>query len=149
VLLFGILLNVTAAVGAIGFAWLDDHRGPKATLLLALTGLILLGTLVLLVESNLAFWVLGGALGLFVGPAQAAGRSYLAHAAPPDLRTEMFGLFALSGKATAFAGPLLVGWVTFLSGSQRIGMATIVVFFVLGMLMLLTVPEVRRARDPA
>jgi UMF1 family MFS transporter len=61
----------------------------------------------------------------------------------------MFGLFALSGKATAFAGPLLVGWVTFLSGSQRIGMATIVVFFVLGMLMLLTVPEVRRARDPA
>jgi UMF1 family MFS transporter len=147
VLLFGILLNVTAAVGAIGFAWLDDHSGPRATMLLALTGLILLGTLVLLVESRLAFWVLGGALGLFVGPAQAAGRSYLAHAAPPHLRAELFGLFALSGKATAFVGPLLVGWVTWLAGSQRIGMATIVVFFLLGFLMLLTVPEASRERD--
>lgn len=147
VLLFGILLNVTAAIGAVGFAWLDDHSGPRATMLLALTGLILLGTLVLLVESRTAFWVLGSALGLFVGPAQAAGRSYLAHAAPPHLRAELFGLFALSGKATAFAGPLLVGWVTWVAGNQRIGMATIVVFFLLGLLMLLTVPEAPRERD--
>lgn len=143
VLMFGILLNVTAAAGAVLFAWLDDLRGPRTTLLLALVGLILAGTAVLLVESQTWFWVLGALLGVFVGPAQAAGRSWLARAAPAELRAELFGLFALSGKATAFAGPLLVGWVTWLAGSQRVGMGVIIVFFALGLLLLLTVPEQR------
>jgi len=149
VLLFGIVLNVTAAAGAVLFAWLDDLRGPRATLLLALSGLILLGTAVLLVQSQTWFWVLGAGLGVFVGPAQAAGRSWLARAAPPELRSELFGLFALSGKATAFAGPLLVGWVTWLADSQRVGMGVIIVFFALGLAMLLTVPEQRPQTDPA
>lgn len=141
VLLFGILLNVAAAFGAILFAWLDDLLGPRTILLLALSGLIVFGTLVLLVEQPMAFWVLGSLLGVFIGPAQAAARSYLARVAPPALRAELFGLFALSGKATAFAGPLLVGWVTWLAGSQRVGMSVIVVFFILGLLLMLTVPE--------
>ncbi|NBC12922.1 MAG: MFS transporter, partial [Gammaproteobacteria bacterium] len=82
VLMFGILLNLTAAAGAVLFAWLDDLRGPRTTLLLALAGLMLAGTAVLVVESRTWFWVLGALLGVFVGPAQAAGRSWLARAAP-------------------------------------------------------------------
>jgi len=147
ILVFGILLNVAAAGGAVLFAWLDDWLGPRATILLALAGLMLFGTLILVVESRLAFWVLGSAIGVFVGPAQAAGRSYLAHAAPAAQRAELFGLFALSGKATAFVGPLLVGWLTWLAGSQRVGMSAIVVFFVLGFVLMLTVPEASRRRD--
>lgn len=147
VLLFGILLNVTAALGAVAFAWVDDWLGPRATVLVALGGLSVLGTLILLVESRAAFWTLGGLLGVFVGPAQAAGRSYLAHAAPPALRAELFGLFALSGKVTSFAGPLLVGWVTWLAGSQRVGMGTVVVLFLLGFALMLSVPEARAADD--
>jgi UMF1 family MFS transporter len=52
----------------------------------------------------------------------------------------MFGLFAFSGKATAFAGPLLVGGVTALTGSQRWGMSTILVFLLVGFVILLSVP---------
>jgi UMF1 family MFS transporter len=146
VLTFGILLNVTAAAGAVLFAWLDDLRGPRATLLLSLSGLILVGTAVLLVQDRTAFWVLGATLGIFVGPAQAAGRSWLARAAPAEVRSELFGLFALSGKATAFAGPLLVGWVTWLADSQRVGMGVIILFFLLGLLLMLTVPEPEKAQ---
>jgi UMF1 family MFS transporter len=58
----------------------------------------------------------------------------------------MFGLYAMSGKATAFVGPILVGWVTAASGSQRAGMATIIVFFVIGLLLLL--PVKAPVRDP-
>ncbi len=140
VLLFGILLNVTAGLGAAGFAWIDDWLGSKRTILLSLAGLIVTATLVLLVQSQLLFWVLGMTLGLFVGPAQAASRTYMGHAAPEALRTEMFGLLALSGKVTAFAGPLLVGWVTLLTQSQRIGMSTIVVFIAIGFVLMLRVP---------
>ena len=58
--------------------------------------------------------------------------------APPGMRNEMFGLYALSGKATAFLGPFVLGTVTFWTGSQRWGMATILVFFIVGGLMLAT-----------
>ena len=147
VLVFGIALNVTAAVGAGLFAWLDDWLGPKTVILLALAGLMIFGTAVLLVESRLAFWILGSLLGIFLGPAQAAGRSYLARVAPAHLRTELFGLFALSGKATAFLGPLLVGWVTWMADSQRVGMGVIVAFFLAGFLVMLTVPAAHAVRQ--
>lgn len=136
---FGIAMNVTAGLGAFAFGWFDDRVGPKATITVSLLGLILLGGGLLIVESKAWFWTLGLPLGLFVGPAQSASRSLMAHLAPEDLRTEMFGLFALSGKITAFAGPAILGWVTVVSGSQRWGMATILVSLVIGLLILLPV----------
>ena len=78
-------------------------------------------------------------LGVFVGPAQAASRSLMARMAPPDLRTEMFGLYALSGKSTSFLGPLIFGLVTAGFESQRAGMATILVFWIVGLALLATV----------
>ncbi len=145
VLLFGIGLNVTAGVGAVVFAWVDDWLGSKRTILISLVGLIVPGTLLLLVESPELFWAFGLLLGVFVGPVQAAGRSYLARTAPVHLRNEMFGLFAFSGKATAFLGPLLVGWVTGFFDSQRAGMSVIIVFLAIGFLLMLTVPAAARA----
>src|SRR5699024_900303 len=143
ILLFGITLNVTAALGAAVFAWVDDWIGSKQAILLSLIGLIVFGTLVLLVETPTLFWTFGLLLGIFVGPAQAASRSFLAITAPEPLRNEMFGLFALSGKVTSFLGPLLVGWGTYLSGSQRIGMSVIIIFFIIGFLIMITVPAAK------
>ena len=145
---FGIVMNVTAGLGAALFAWVDDWIGPKRTILISLGALTVLGGIIVLIDSKTQFWIFGPMLGLFVGPAQAASRSMMAHMAPAGMRTAMFGLYALSGKATAFLGPALLGWVTALAGSQRWGMATILVFFLLGMAVLVTVPPVhaRRAR---
>ncbi len=140
VLQFAIALNVTAGLGALGFAWVDDALGGRNTVLVSLVGLACSALAILLVESMVGFWAWGMILGIFVGPLQSASRSYLARVAPEHLQTQMFGLFAFSGKATAFAGPLLVGTVTGLTGSQRWGMATILVFLVAGFLIMLTVP---------
>jgi len=136
ILVFGILLNVAAGLGAAGFAWIDDLLGARRTILLALVGLIVGGAAILVVESRVWFTVFGCVIGVFIGPAQAASRSLMARLAPAEVRTEMFGLYALSGKATAFVGPALVGWVTLWVGSQRAGMATILVFFVVGFVLL-------------
>lgn len=141
VLLFGIGLNLTAGIGAAAFGWLDDKMGSRSTMLWSLVGLIFTTSAVLLVNNLTWFWVFGLALGVFVGPVQAASRTYMAHISPPDLQNQMFGLMALSGKVTAFVGPLLVGWLTLWSGSQRIGMSVIVVLFVLGLILLYRVPE--------
>ncbi len=142
ILVFGILLNVAAGLGAAVFSWVDDWIGAKRTIVISLIGLIVAGGAILAVESRTAFTVLGCVIGVFLGPAQSASRSMMARLAPTESRTQLFGLYALSGKATAFVGPALVGWITFLAGSQRAGMATIPVFFLVGLILLLPL------RDP-
>jgi UMF1 family MFS transporter len=133
---FGIALNVSAGCGALAFAWVDDWIGSKRTILIALLGLTVFGGILVLVESTLMLWIFGVALGIFVGPAQAAGRSLMARLAPSDRETEMFGLYALAGKATAFLGPLVLAFATDIFDSQRAGMATILVFLIVGMAIL-------------
>ena len=149
VLQFAIALNVTAGLGALGFAWIDDALGGRNTILLSLMGLGCSAFAILVVDGATAFWIWGMILGIFVGPLQSASRSHLARVAPPHLQTQMFGLFAFSGKATAFAGPLLVGWVTSVTDSQRWGMSTILLFLLIGFVLMLKVPatEARKAED--
>ena len=149
ILIFAILINVTSGLGALLFAWIDDWAGPKPTILLSLVALLVLGTAILLIESKTAFYVLAAAIGLFIGPAQSASRSLMARLAEPQERTELFGLYALSGRATAFLGPLLVGWLTYFSGSQRIGMAAVIGFFLAGLLLLAPLKLPSQARGAA
>jgi UMF1 family MFS transporter len=141
VIQFGIALNVTAGLGALAFSWADDKFGAKAVIVVSLLALIGLGAAALVVESKTLFWAIGMALGVFVGPSQAASRSMMARLAPDNMQTEMFGLYALSGKATAFMGPLAFGYATDLFQSQRAGMATILVFFAVGLALLSLVRE--------
>ncbi len=143
-ILFGIAMNVTAGLGAAAFAWVDDVIGSKRTIVIAVSCLAVLGGALLVVEGKTLFWVVALPLGAFIGPAQAASRSLMARLAPAEMRTEMFGLFALSGKATAFLGPALLAFVTDTLNSQRAGMATILVFFAAGLVLLLPVSEPKR-----
>ncbi len=83
-------------------------------------------------------------LGVFFGPAQAASRSLMARLAPTGMEAEMFGLYALSGKATAFLGPLLLAWATTAFDSQRAGMATVLIFLVTGFVLLIPLKEPAR-----
>jgi UMF1 family MFS transporter len=138
---FAIALNVAAACGAAAFSWIDDWIGPKRTLLFSIAGLIASGTVLVLTKSIIVFWIAGIVLSALIGAAQAVSRAFMARLAPGSMETEMFGLYALSGKATAFAGPLVLALVTDAFDSQRAGMATVLGFFALGFVLLLWVKE--------
>jgi MFS transporter, UMF1 family len=138
---FGILLNVTAGLGTLAFAWVDDWLGSKPTLLISLAGLIAASTAAILVDGILWFWIAGGILGFFVGPPQSASRSLMARLAPVGQETQFFGLYALSGRSTAFMGPAVVGTVTALFDSQRVGLASLIAFFIVGFIFMLGVVE--------
>ena len=88
--------------------------------------------------------LLGVGIGLTIGPAQAASRSLLTRIAPAEGITQYFGLLALSGRVTSFVGPLTVGILTTVSGSQRVGISVIVLFFLGGAALL---AGVRPSRD--
>lgn len=147
VLMFGIRLLIAAGLGTLAFAFIEDRIGAKMTVLVSVLALAAFGTAVLLVEQRWAFLWLATALGLFVGPAQAASRSLMAHIAPPNACGAYFGLFALSGRVTGFLGPLALSLVTGLTGSLRAGMAVIVVFLLVGAALLARVPY--QTRMPA
>lgn len=145
IIMFGILLNITAAAGAFGFAWMDDLVGSKPTIILGVFAIGALGIPLLLITSTLWFWILGGTIGLFFGPVQAAARSLMARMAPPGRETQMFGLLTLSGKAISFLGPITVATVIELTGDQRLGMATVLPYIFVGGILMLTVKAPRQS----
>lgn len=144
IVMFAIALNVVAGLGSVGFAWIDDRIGAKPTILMAVGGLAVTGTVLLLIEDKAWFWWSAMGLGLCFGPAQAAGRSLMARLSPEGRVAEMFGLYSLTGKAAGFLGPAALGWATASFGSQRAGMASILVFFAVGFALMLTVRDPHR-----
>ncbi len=141
VLIFGIVVNVTAGAGAIAFGYLDDRVGARQTIIVSLLGLITATAIAILTTSEALFWVAGILIGIFAGPNQAASRSLLARFVPHEKENEFFGFFAFSGKLTAFIGPLLLGILTQQFGSQRVGVSVVLVLLVFGLALLLRVDE--------
>lgn len=144
ILIFGIAMNIAAGLGAAGFALIEDRIGARRMVLAALAAMVALGIPLLMTTSASWFWALALSLGLFFGPAQAASRSFMARMAPPHEVAAWFGLFALSGRVTGFLGPAVLAAVTAATDSQRLGLATVLVFLALGALILATVPPDRR-----
>ncbi len=141
VLFFGIIVNIAAGIGAWCFGYLDDRLGGKLTIQITLVGFVIAAIVAVVPQEKIWFWIAGILVGLFAGPNQSASRSLMGRFVPQNKETEFYGFYAFSGKATAFLGPLLMGVITQASGSQRFGMATVGLFFIVGGLLLRTVDE--------
>ncbi len=142
-MLFGLAINVTAGLGAFAMGFLDDRIGGKKTILISLVGLSLavLWAALARAESTTSLYMAGLAIGIFMGPSQAASRSLLGRFVPLEKETEFYGFFAFSAKATAFMGPIVYSIMTTAFESPRYGVGAIVVFFLIGGLILLSVDE--------
>jgi len=152
IMIFGIVLNITAGLGAFALGFLDDRLGGKKTIQISLFGLVLASLMAVFAPNKMVFWIAGIIVGIFSGPNQAASRSLMGRLVPPDKENEFFGFFAFSGKATAFMGPFFLGLLTEIFHSQRAGVAVVIFFFILGGLILNFVDEkegLRAAGRPA
>jgi UMF1 family MFS transporter len=162
--LYAIALSVAAGIGTFIGGRVDQKLGSKATVLIA-AGVVLFGAfgVGLVGRDSLAFVikvappVAGGGLfaslpervflgfalfvGLTFGPAQASLRAWMAELAPAGESGRWFGLYALSGKATAFMAPLVIAVGTRLVGDQRIAVAVSALFLATGAVILARVPR--------
>lgn len=141
ILIFAIGLNVTSGLGAAGFAYMDDLRGSKQTVLLSLTGLLVTGLAILLVQDKVLFIGLAMVMGLFIGPVQSASRTMAARLSDPGQVGQTFGIYSLSGRVVSFFGPAAFAWAVVAFESQLAGMVTILLFWLAGMMLLFTVQE--------
>ncbi len=144
ILIFAIGLNVTAGLGAFGFAYLDDYLGSKPTIIISLIGLIIIGGVILMTTDKIVFLGLSLGLGIFMGPVQAASRTMVSKLTAPEMMTQVFGLYAFTGKSISFLGPLAFGVATEVFDTQQAGMASIILFWVVGLVMILKVKEVKQ-----
>ena len=141
ILTFGIVLNITAGLGAFAMGFLDDRIGGKKTIQITNMAFIAATLLAVFAPTKFWFWVSGIMVGFFLGPNQAVSRSLMGRFVPADKETEFFGFYAFSGKATAFIGPFFLGILTEMFNSQRAGISIVVVMFIVGSLRLTRVDE--------
>lgn len=149
------VFGVIAAIAAAIVTWLagmaDQRFGPKPVIRAAIWLLLIVCTIIIgmtrtsifgmpIPEGSLLpdiiFYVCGAIIGGAGGALYSASRSLMVRHADPERATEAFGLFALSGKATAFVAPALITLLTTATGSNQLGFAPLIVLFVAGLFVL-------------
>lgn len=151
---FGILAIFTGAI----FAWLggraDSRYGPKPVIVSSILVLTAVAIAIVFISRDsvfgfavsadsklpdITFYLLGALIGAAGGAVQSASRSMMVRQADPDRITEAFGLYALAGKSTSFLAPLLIGTVTYVTGSQQLGVSPLIALFLIGLVLIIWV----------
>jgi len=148
VILFAVAANVVSAAGAWVAGYFDDSWGSRRVVVASLVSMIVVAAVLLFARGPMLFWVFGLALCLFVGPAQAASRTYLTRATRVGKEGQNFGLYAMTGRAASFLAPTLFGLFVLIGGDDRWGIVGIMLVLAVGLLLLLRVPELTRAESP-
>lgn len=122
---------------AIGFGYLGNKIGAKRGILIGIAAYIVITIWAANMHTAWEFFVLAGFVGLVQGGIQSLSRSYYASLIPVDKAAEFFGFYNMLGKFAAVIGPVMVGWVGLVSGSETIGIISLLILFVAGGGMLL------------
>ena len=149
--IFGIIAALSGAI----FCWIggrvDRRIGPKPVIVFCC--IILIATAILIISltptsvmgipvadgsslPDIMFYIAGAAIGAAGGALQASSRNMMTRQGDPERMTEAFGLYALSGKATSFLAPALIGIASDVTGSQRLGITPVVGLFIIGLILL-------------
>ncbi|MEM8537792.1 MAG: MFS transporter, partial [Pseudomonadota bacterium] len=148
---FGIISVISAAI----FTWVggrfDAKVGPKPVIVFCICMLLVVSAIIVgmsrtqvfgvpvpegALTPDIIFFICGCIIGAAGGALYAASRSLMVRHTDPERPTEAFGLFALSGKATAFLAPMLIGIFTAITGNVQLGFLPVIVLFLLGLVML-------------
>lgn len=165
-LILSLVILVFAGIGAVLGGFIDDFLGSKRAIVLSV-GVLVIGALgsasvrdasilfVIPTESanatpglfstlpELVYLCFGCIMGLGMGPTQSASRTMMARLAPEKMITEFFGLYAISGKATAFLAPTLIAMLTVLLEDVYASLLVIVALLTIGLIIILPVREER------
>lgn len=141
-----LLVNITAALGAFGFGYVQDRLGHKLSLALTLIVWIAMVATAALATEAWIFWISANLAGLAMGSSQSAGRAMVAVFAPKVATAQFYGLWNMALWLSAIVGPITYGTVTWVTGNdQRLAILVTGLFFVIGLLALVPVNVSRGA----
>ncbi|MEY4598468.1 MAG: hypothetical protein RLZZ445_1265 [Pseudomonadota bacterium] len=144
-----LVVNVTAAIGALLFGYLQDRAGHIRSIGIILAAWIVTVLLAWRATDAALFWLAANCVGLCLGSSQSAGRALVGYLSPSGRLAEFFGLWGLAVKCSSILGPLSYGAVSWLSGGDhRLAILLTGGYFVVG-LLLLTGIDAGRGRQTA
>lgn len=139
-----VALLITQFVGfpaAIVFGKLGEGLGAKAAIFVGIGVYVVVTVWASSIEEVREFYILAGVIGLVQGGVQSLSRSFYTRLIPAGKSAEFFGFYNMLGKFSAILGPLIVGWVSIVTGSPRYSILSVVVLFVAGAIILYFVDE--------
>ncbi len=144
-----VVVNVTAAVGAFGFGYVQDRIGHKRAVGATLLGWLAMVALAYGAVDAGRFWVAANVAGLCLGASQSAGRAFIGYLSPAGRRAEFFGLWGLAVKLSSILGPMTYGAAAWASGgNHRLAMLFTGVYFLVGLVLLMDI-DAQRGRKAA
>ena len=136
ILYFAILINVSAALGAILGGFFDDKFSPFKVIKISILGIIFSGIILLLINDKNLFWLVSFLLGIFIGPLQSSSRVLLTKIIPEERGGQFFGFAIFSGKVTSFLGPLIYGIIATSLNSQKFAMTFVILLFIISIVLI-------------
>ena len=136
ILYFAILINVSAALGAILGGFFDDKFSPFKVIKISILGIIFSGIILLLINDKNLFWLVSFSLGIFIGPLQSSSRVLLTKIIPEERGGQFFGFAIFSGKVTSFLGPLIYGIIATSLNSQKFAMTFVILLFIISIVLI-------------
>ncbi len=141
ILTFFLSVQSMAILGSVIFGVIADSIGQKKTLSITLFLWIITSVGAYFCTDKLSFYIIGFIAGLAMGSSQSTSRSLMSRIIPRDKKTEFFGFYSFFGKSSAILGPFVFGLVSSLTGSQRLAVVSVALFFITGLILLQRVRE--------
>jgi len=136
-----LITQFVAFPSALAYSFFGSKIGIKKALHVAIAAYAVIAVMGYFMTKAIHFYLLAIAIGLFQGGIQALSRSYYTRLIPKDQSAQFFGFFNMLGKFAAIVGPILMGSVTLITKSNRAGIISLIVLFILGYFFLTKVDE--------
>ena len=134
-----LMVQFIAFPAALIYNWFASKIGTKKAVLIAIGGYSFVTLLAYFMTEKTHFFTLAAMIGLFQGGVQALSRSLYARLVPKGKEAEFFGFYNMLGKFAAVVGPVMMGWVTLVTGNVRLGILSILILFIGGAYLLIKV----------
>ena len=142
-----LLTQIVAFPSALVFGRLAARYASRVLIPVCIAAYTGIAVFAFFLDSQTKFWILAVCVGLFQGGIQALSRSHFARIIPADRSGEYFGLYDICGKGASFLGTMLVSVTSQVTGSANLGVATLAILFVVGMVLFLTSCRAGTARQ--
>jgi UMF1 family MFS transporter len=140
-----LMIQFVAMPGSLLFGRIAARFGARMAVFICLLLFVLVTLFASRMEHNWEFWLLGLVVAVILGGSQSISRSLYGALIPPGKSAEFFGFYAITGKFSSIIGPFSFALIADLTGSTRLAILTLTIFFAVGIALLATV-DVERGR---
>ncbi len=140
-----LLTQIVGVPGSLLFGRLAKKYGSKQMLFAGIIAYMFIILYAFWMKRALDFWILAGIVGLFMGGLQAVSRGFYSRLIPDGMSAEYFGFFSVSQRFASIFGPLMFALINDITGSSRLSILSLVILFIAGGLVLITVKKPEEA----